>query len=175
METNRGFTLIELMVVIAIIAILTEMLLPALGKAKLKVQGIQYLNNLRQLGLAWTMYVNENDDRVPPNDDTDAYDRHQTLVRGVLNFRANHADNTNTVFLSGSHLGAELSAVAVWKCPGDRSSSAQGGVAMPRVRPIAMNALVNGRKSNRQYFGNTLSDAPKAVRKPLSKPDLAAV
>ena len=59
----RGFTLIELLVVIAIIALLLAILMPALGKVKEKGKEVVCKSNLRQWGLVFRLYTNDNDGR----------------------------------------------------------------------------------------------------------------
>lgn len=68
MLQKRGFTLIELLVVIAIIAILAAILFPVFAKARLMARRTACLSNLKQLGLAALMYVQDYDEQFPAGD-----------------------------------------------------------------------------------------------------------
>jgi prepilin-type N-terminal cleavage/methylation domain-containing protein len=146
-----GFTLIELLVVIAIIAILAGLLLPALAKAKTKAQGVACLSNMKQLGLAWTLYTHEFDDRLPPNPGLTATDPRLNWVVGVLTLDGgdnlifpgkNNPDNTNTMNLMKSLLWPYHQSLGVWRCPADQSMSTIGGRRYPHVRTMSMNMWV---------------------------------
>ncbi len=64
--TQKGFTLIELLVVIAIIAILAAILLPALARAREAARRASCASNLKQFGVIFKMYSNENKGKFPP-------------------------------------------------------------------------------------------------------------
>src|ERR1700690_2719236 len=64
---RRAFPLIELLIVIAIIAILAALLLPALAGAKKKAQQVACLSNLKQWGLSLQLYSPANNDGIPPH------------------------------------------------------------------------------------------------------------
>jgi len=142
----NGFTLIELLVVIAIIAILAGLLLPVLGKARMKGQGIYCMNNLKQLQVAWFMYADDHQGRLPPN----VGGNYGNWVGGSMELGAVPvgADSTNIFLLVDrvrSVMGPYIQNPNIFRCPADKSRVTVGrDAAHPRVRSMAMNNWMNG-------------------------------
>ena len=120
-----AFTLVELLVAIAVIAILAALLLPALAGAKMQAARIQCVSNDKQLILAWTIYSTDNNENLVSNGgDTATTSTHAHLwVQG-----GNHgsADTlTNKLYLTGANFALfarSLPTERVYKCPADLST-----------------------------------------------------
>jgi len=162
----KAFTLIELLLVIAIIGLLAAMLLPALGKAKLKAQGVYCMNNHRQLALAWRMYVEDNGDWLPfaSEDPTTAATFAATApyawVTGTLDMNPGNRSNWDPEQdIKKSPLWKYCgTSLAIWRCPADNSKVTVNGVAMPRVRSMSMNVYLGGWGGTDGHWGSPISD-----------------
>lgn len=113
MSRIRGFTLIELLVVIAIIAILAAILFPVFARAREKARQTHCLNNQKQIGLAWMMYVQDFDESIPP-----------------YNLRNYEVDPPEWVWTPPSRwnnlIQPYIANLDVWKCPTNPTASYSG-------------------------------------------------
>ena len=148
---SLGFTLVELLVVLAIITILAALLLPALAGARAKARAISCLNNARQLGLASQIYTDEFGERLPYNLGTAeiraavAQNQFLNWNSSIMDWEVGNGDNTNTALVTLGGIGPYTSRAAkIYKCPNDNFvndlQAAAGWSA--RVRTFSMNAMI---------------------------------
>src|SRR6202035_356281 len=118
--------------VIAIIAILAAMLLPALSRAKEKAQSIKCLNCMKQLTLCWVMYAGDNDDRVVHNWLLPSgLSSPEAWISGDVS-RPLGATNLNDI--RNNRLFAYNTSVGIYKCPSltGRAPAGVGAAALVR-------------------------------------------
>lgn len=138
---RHAFTLIELLVVISIIAVLAALLLPVLGRAKARAQGVTCLSNFKQLNLAWQMYADDNDGAlvglVIDEASKGASIPQLPWVNGILSLEPDNWDNFSTINLVDGNYAAfapYIKRATIYKCPSDKSTALWHGANRNRVR-----------------------------------------
>jgi prepilin-type N-terminal cleavage/methylation domain-containing protein len=135
---QRGFTLIELLTVIATIAILAALLLPILNKARIKAQRTTCLSNLRQLGIAWILYADDNHGFLAESCSVNNPD---VWVQGDMT-KADQAGNAELI--RQGKLYPYNQSTAIYHCPNDEGVTINGTVVQT-VRSYSMNCFMGAR------------------------------
>lgn len=142
MRRKGAFTLVELLVVLAIIALLAGLLLPTLARAKAKGLQMACLGNYRQLQLCWQMYVDDYQDALPPNATTRGSGREAWRATSETWINGNAWTDTTTSNVEHGVLFRYNQSVRIYKCPADRATVRDQG-RFPRVRSVSMNSYLN--------------------------------
>ncbi len=154
---SGAFTLIEVLVVIAIITVLAALMLPALDKAKTRGHQIACLNHLKQLAVCWHLYAADHHGRLVEN--LPATHGTNSWVTGNLKLAA---EATNLALLKHGKLFPYASQTAIYRCPADPAHT-QGA---PHIRSYAMNSWVGSRHMenlSRKGFRTFVRDSETAA------------
>lgn len=134
--------------VIAIIAVLASLLLPALSRAKERAHLAQCMSNFKQLQLAWQMYADDNQDEPmwpPALDWADLVavgDKPPAWTEGQMSYAPNNYDNFRTDYLldpKWSAMAPYIQNTTVYKCPSDHSTALWNGIPRLRARSYSYN------------------------------------
>ncbi len=154
---NRAFTLIELLVVIAIIAILAAMLLSSLSRAKATSQSVACLSNLKQLQLGYLMYLNDNNDWLPPDNARKVSGLIQNLAGSWV--VGNTQRDVNTTNIQAGVIFRYVGAAGVYHCPSDHSTIT-GAASLSRTRSYSLNGWLNSSYDDGSGFSWVPQDYP---------------
>jgi general secretion pathway protein G len=145
-DSNRGFTLIEVLIVVAVIAILAALLLPALNASKAKAQRVRCINNLKQLATASNMYTADNDGRLADNSPLGSPPAQRTNAWVQGNIRID-SDASNSTYIVDSKLFPYANNVGIFRCPADFPVSNR----VASVRSYSMNCFMGTRVMETSY------------------------
>jgi prepilin-type N-terminal cleavage/methylation domain-containing protein/prepilin-type processing-associated H-X9-DG protein len=146
-----GFTLLELLVTIAIIAIVAALLLPTLSRSKAEALNVACVNNFRQLTMSWHLYADDNQGCLVSvgykfkstglvNSNAWVLGTMKDNVPGYPPLEPGVLDSTNENGIKWGRLFPYTKSVGIYHCPADKSAT--DGV--PRVRSYSINGWMGG-------------------------------